>query len=48
VLFRSGDLGCLLHLSCGARERGQALRVVHLAQFLAEALARAGQGEARP
>jgi L-lactate dehydrogenase complex protein LldE len=43
-----GDLGCLLHLSCGARQRGQALRVVHLAELLAEALERAGRREARP
>jgi L-lactate dehydrogenase complex protein LldE len=33
-----GDLGCLLHLGCGVRERGEGLRVIHLAELLAEAL----------
>jgi L-lactate dehydrogenase complex protein LldE len=45
-----GDLGCLLHLSCGAREQGEGLRVIHLAELLAEAmdLAPAAGGQARP
>lgn len=34
----SADLGCLMHLEGGLRRRGQAVKVRHLAQFLAEAL----------
>ncbi|MBI5521109.1 MAG: (Fe-S)-binding protein [Desulfarculus sp.] len=30
-----GDVGCMLHLSCGVAERGGGLEVVHLAQVLA-------------
>ncbi len=30
-----GDVGCLLHLSCGAREQAPELQVLHLAQILA-------------
>ncbi len=29
-----GDVGCLLHLSCGVAERGGGLEVVHLSQVL--------------
>ncbi len=30
-----GDVGCFLHLSCGAARRGETMRIVHLAQALA-------------
>ena len=30
-----GDVGCFLHLSCGAARQGQSMRIIHLAQALA-------------
>jgi L-lactate dehydrogenase complex protein LldE len=34
----SCDMGCLLHMSSGLRRRGEATRVQHIAELLAEAL----------
>ncbi len=37
-LLTSCDLGCLLHIEGGLRRRGSSVRVVHIAQLMAESL----------